>query len=643
MREPSIRFRLLTTVFVLLSIGGYPVVGGARSEASSTIELKPIALFDFANMKQLGEDTISPDRKSAIVGKIVQVGSPFGCAAEFDGKSRISVDTNNLLNFNQSFSAAAWVKGLGARFRTLERAGMRGSDFQVVGNKIHFVTNSDPSIESSYSRSTKWPSSYRSAIWSGVADVNLGFWNGQQRTRPPLSGLEPKLQIVGDHLFFEYFGGDADGNWHIYTGSSEIDGKDWVSKQRTFSKRGYVSEQSLNVQVVGNKVYYAFPLKDTDGKWQLWTATSNIDGSSWKALQQTKNGGFVPDFKISGGKIYYIFLSGTEKDKALGDFKNDIVIASSKLDGSGWQEIRRIHDAAWLIAKLAVDKGIIYYSFSKRDSNGNTHFWTGRVSTNGSFPKERQRTFGTGNAAPVGGIQVIGDKVLYAFSATKRPIPWKLKFGFMGMSFWTANTDLDGGHWTQRREIGGHGDDYDAGYKILGVGGKNYYDLTRLYYVVSKKNVVRYENAVLAYSGSNVLNKGDSYGIGMSALGSVSGFVNAGEDYLYRGEAPEDTAGAMVEQKLAPGWHHVAVTYNGNTLRLYVDGKLARETRYDKKPAANPFPLSIGDGFVGKIARVMLFDRALDQSEISTLADRHDETMCGSVPHWGRRLPGGGN
>ena len=197
------------------------------------------------------------------------------------------------------------------------------------------------------------------------------------------------------------------------------------------------------------------------------------------------------------------------------------------------------------------------------------------------------------------------------------------------MSFWTASTDLNGDNWVQRKEIGSNVDDYLAGYKMVeSVGGKNYYDLMRLRYVEDKNDIVRYTDGILAYSGSNILNKGDSYGIGMSALGSVSGFVNAGEDYLYRGEAPEDIAGAMVEWKLAPGWHHVAVTYDGNSLRLYVDGKLARETRYDKKPAANPFPLSIGDGFVGKIARLMLFDRALDQSEISTLADRHDEASC---------------
>jgi hypothetical protein len=205
--------------------------------------------------------------------------------------------------------------------------------------------------------------------------------------------------------------------------------------------------------------------------------------------------------------------------------------------------------------------------------------------------------------------------------------------GWFCFSFWSASAVLSGDIWVQHRHVGGDGDDHLTGYKMLSVvGGKAYYDVNRLHYAKKEGRLARQENGVLAYSGSNVVSKGDAYGIGMSASGSVSGFVNAGEDYLYRGEAPEDTAGAMVEQKLVPGWHHVAVTFEGKILRLYVDGKQVRERAYDKKPAANPFPLSIGDGFVGSIARVMLFDRALDPSEISTLADRRDRRSCRSVP-----------
>lgn len=626
MRSQPAHFRSLIAAVVLLSLGTHALVATAGAE-NPIVRPKPIASFDFGNVKKLGGDAVSQDRQSAIVGKVRQVSSPFGCAAQFDGKGRISVSADGLLNFNEGFSAAAWVDGSGVQYRTMELAGMRSPSFQVVGDRVYFVTNSDPEVDS-YDQPKKGKLRWNSAIWSGLADANLGTWNDKKRTELPLTGLEPKLQVVGHRMYFQYFGNSADGAWQIYTGTSGTDGKDWHATQRTFTTGRYDTEQTRNVQVVGDKVYYAFPMKDKAGKWQLWTATSNLDGSAWKARQQTKSGGIIPSFKVSGDRIYYIFPVDTPKKHVY-----DVVIASANLDGSGWHEIRRMHGGGWwVIAQLTVNKGTIYFSYSKGDPNKSVHLWTGSVATDGSAFRERERTFGVGNSAPAG-VQVVGDKVLYAFSFMQQPMALMNKLGPMGMSFWTASADLNGDHWTQQRQAGGDGDDHLTGYKMLSVvGGKAYYDVNRLHYVKKKGHLAQQENGVLAYSGSNVLSKGDSYGIGMSASGRVSGFVNAGEDYLYRGEAPEDTAGAMVEQKLAPGWHHVAVTYDGNILSLYIDGALARETTYGKKPAANPFPLSIGDGFVGKIARLKLFDRALDLSEISALANRHDQTSCSPVP-----------
>ena len=628
MQRQLIPFRLLATAVVSLLLASQPLAGIAR-QGKPGAEPMPVASFDFENAMKLGQGSAPHDRQGAIVGTVGQVDSPFGCAAEFDGKSRISVPADDLLNFDKAFSAAAWVDGVGARYRTMELAGMRSPNFQVVGDKVYFVTNSDPVLDSNYRIPEKGPLYVKSFIWSGTADANLGSWSKKQRTSLPLSGLEPKLQVVGDRMYFQYFGNSADGAWQIYTGTSGADGKDWLPIQRTFTKGRYDTEQTRNVQVVGDKVYYAFPMKDKGGKWQLWTATSNLDGSSWKARQQTTSGGIIPSFKVSDDKVYYIFPAPTTKKKFY-----DIVIASADLDGSGWHEIRRIHGGAWwIIAQLTVDKGTIYFSYSKGDPDKSVHMWSGRMATNGSGFEEHQRTFGVGNSIPAG-VQVVGDKVRYAFSVMQQPIASMTTTGLMGFSFWTASSDLDGGHWVQRRLIGGDGDDHLTGYKMLSVvGGKDYYDVNRLHYEKNEGGQVRHENGVLAYSGSNVLSKGDSYGIGMSASGSVSGFVNAGEDYLYRGEAPEDTAGALIEQQVVPGWHHVAVTYDDSILRLYVDGKLARETRYEKEPAANPFPLSIGDGFVGKIARLKLFDRALDQSEISVLADRHDRMLCNPIRH----------
>lgn len=626
MQRQPIHFHLLATGFVLLSIGSYLAAGDARAE-NSTAGAKPVASFDFRNVMKSGGDTISPDGKSSIVGKVTQVDSPFGCAAEFDGKGRISVKPDDHLNFDHAFSAAAWVNGTGARYRTMDLPGMRSPNFQVVGDRVYFMTNSDPLVEN-FDPPKKGKVVWNSAIWSGVADANLGTRDDTKRTELPLTGLEPKLQVVGDRTYFQYFGNSADGAWQIYTGTSGTDGKDWQVTQRTFTTGRYDTEQTRNVQVVGDKVYYAFPMKDKAGKWQMWTATSNLDGSAWKARQQTTSGGIIPSFKVSGDKIYYIFPADTPKKHAY-----DMVIASANLDGSGWHEIRRMHDAGWwIIAQLTVDKGTIYFSYSKGDPEKSVHLWTGSVATDGSAFRERQRTFGVGNSAPAG-VQVVGDKVLYAFSFMQKPMAVMNKLEPMGMSFWTASADLNGDHWTQQRHAGGDGDDHLTGYKMLSVvGGKAYYDVNRLHYTKKDGHLTHQVNGVLAYSGSNILSKGDAYGIGMSASGSVSGFVNAGEDYLYRAEAPEDTAGAKIEQQLAAGWHHVAVTYDGDILRLYVDGKLTRETKYANKPATNPFPLSIGDGFVGKIARVKLFDHALDRAEIATLASRRDETSCRPAP-----------
>ena len=163
MQRQPIHFCLLATSFVLLSIGSYPAAGSARAE-SPTAGSKPVASFDFRNVTKSGEGTISPDGMSFAVGKVTRVDSPFGCAAEFDGKGRISVKSDDLLNFNHAFSAAAWVNGSSARYRTMELAGMRSPNFQVVGDRVYFVTNSDPEVDS-YDPPKKGKIRWNSVIW----------------------------------------------------------------------------------------------------------------------------------------------------------------------------------------------------------------------------------------------------------------------------------------------------------------------------------------------------------------------------------------------------------------------------------------------------------------------------------------------
>jgi hypothetical protein len=85
-------------------------------------------------------------------------------------------------------------------------------------------------------------------------------------------------------------------------------------------------------------------------------------------------------------------------------------------------------------------------------------------------------------------------------------------------------------------------------------------------------------------------------------------------------------------------WHHLVGTYDGASIRLYVDGA---EDPASPVPYAGPihvddFPVWIGAnaerpgrGFVGRIDEVLVWDRALTQAEILELAAAANDTAPG--------------
>jgi hypothetical protein len=77
-------------------------------------------------------------------------------------------------------------------------------------------------------------------------------------------------------------------------------------------------------------------------------------------------------------------------------------------------------------------------------------------------------------------------------------------------------------------------------------------------------------------------------------------------------------------------WQHVAATFDGNTLRLYVEGKERGSREVTTVLHASPSPLTLGRGtydrgrqFAGGLDELMLFDRALSADEVAALAGRH--------------------
>lgn len=115
------------------------------------------------------------------------------------------------------------------------------------------------------------------------------------------------------------------------------------------------------------------------------------------------------------------------------------------------------------------------------------------------------------------------------------------------------------------------------------------------------------------------MSKGDAYGIGVTEHGAARGFINAGQDYLFRAEAPSDVGGAVVEAPIDGNWHHLVITFDRETLRLYIDGVPKASMQYRTPASINPFPLLIGDGFQGAVDEVEVYDRALSGDEVRDL------------------------
>jgi len=131
---------------------------------------------------------------------------------------------------------------------------------------------------------------------------------------------------------------------------------------------------------------------------------------------------------------------------------------------------------------------------------------------------------------------------------------------------------------------------------------------TKIYYVW-EQNDREYDYEIwTGEMGSNILSKGDFYGIGIMG-NTVRGFIDAGVDgFKYKGNAISYTAGATVDYTIDADWNHVAITYNESVLNLYVNGDLKGSTAFNESINTNDFELIIGDDFDGIIDEVHVLD-----------------------------------
>ena len=105
-----------------------------------------------------------------------------------------------------------------------------------------------------------------------------------------------------------------------------------------------------------------------------------------------------------------------------------------------------------------------------------------------------------------------------------------------------------------------------------------------------------------------------SLGIGFNTAGKPEGQIGK------QGKAHQDIAGSSSLE--AGVWSHLALTYDGVKLRLYINGELVATKYVDKPNSSTPGPLTIGcsalgaQHFKGRIDEVRIYNRALSPAEV---------------------------
>jgi len=108
---------------------------------------------------------------------------------------------------------------------------------------------------------------------------------------------------------------------------------------------------------------------------------------------------------------------------------------------------------------------------------------------------------------------------------------------------------------------------------------------------------------------------GLAWGIyGSNDAGLTAGYVHIGADIVANGNA----------RLPINAWSHVALTFDGATLRLYINGTLNTATSVSGATATSALPLRIGGNsiwgefFSGRIDDVRIYNRPLSSSEVQS-------------------------
>jgi hypothetical protein len=166
---------------------------------------------------------------------------------------------------------------------------------KVLGNKIYFVWRESDGTHFQ--------------IWAATMKCDGTGWQAVKRTNSPYDKHNPQLYLREGKIYYVLH--QADGpdfrkaRYQIWTAQMNGDGSEWKAIQRTDTP---FDKYTPKLQPVGDRIYYVW--EESDGKYrQIWTAQVNKDGTGWKSERRTKSpyGKYDPQFQIIGNRIYYVW------------------------------------------------------------------------------------------------------------------------------------------------------------------------------------------------------------------------------------------------------------------------------------------------------------------------------------------------
>jgi hypothetical protein len=199
--------------------------------------------------------------------------------------------------YRQIWTAEMGMDGTGweAAKRTSSPFAKLEPQLKVSGDKIHLVWRESDGTHFQ--------------IWTAVMKGDGAGWQAVKRTNSPCDKHNPQLYLDGGKIYYAWHQADGSDSrkarYQIWTAQMNVDGSEWQAIQRTETP---FDKYTPKLQSMGDKLYYVW--EESDGKHrQIWTAQVNKDGTGCNSKRRTQSphGKYDPQFQIIGNTIYYVW------------------------------------------------------------------------------------------------------------------------------------------------------------------------------------------------------------------------------------------------------------------------------------------------------------------------------------------------